>query len=336
MKKSIFSVLLILIFVLSIFISCKTTPKLEEGQPGTLGWVTAARQKAIDFESPAYFPSEWEELESRYETINKEPQKEEVYNALADSYNDLFKKTVPLYAQAREDEIMEAREPLITSGFSRQFPEFVKAADDKTLAALDLYEAEEYYPAKAAAAESLANYQELQLGMKAYLARQEAIDRGFVQYDQQNFAKADEIAQKAISEYDAGNRESAVESTEEALLRYNIVLSNGWVAYAAERRKMASEQRQLALNERANIASRESFRSAENVFVQAEEFLTGENFDEAAVAYTDADALFAVSRIETEEKRVRAQEAIRTANERVGTSSETAIEAERIIEGGSR
>jgi len=337
MKKSILFVLLISILTLSMFITCKTPPpKLEDGQPGTLGWVLAARQRAIDFESPAYFPSEWEELEKQFIVMTIDSHKVEDYNALADAYDAIFKKTIPLYAQAKEDELMAAREPIVTSGFGKYFPEYLKKADDISLAAQAQYEAEDYYKARDTAAKALEEYKELQKGVSVYLARQEIIDRGFTQYDNENFRKADETANEAINEYDAGNKTAAIDKADEALLRYNIVLSNGWVAYASDRKDAASKERELAIADRANVAARETFRNAEALYVQSEELFIAKDYENSAIAFTEAEAVFGIARIETEEKRVRAQHAIRQAETAIGVSGEAAMEAERIIQGGAR
>jgi hypothetical protein len=324
MKKYIFSVLLIVL----IGVSCATTPDAGEA----ISRANEARQRAIDFESPEYFPSEWEEAEALFAAADNAA----LYNAAADAYDELFRKTIPLYAQAREDEIMAVREHLIHTGFTDCFPEYLKNADEIALAAQEQYEAGDYYGARDTAAEAMNEYETLMLGARIFLARQEIIDRGFTQYDYDNFLRADEVAQTAISEFDASNRQAAIESAEEALLRFNLVLANGWVAYAADRRAAAALERELALAERANIAVRDIFREAETFFTQAEEFFAAENYSDAAIAYIEAEALYAISRKETAERRARAEEVIRMAEEKIEESSEAAAGAERLIEGGTR
>jgi len=354
-KRYIF--LFLLITVVLIFISCKTTPpvdtaaeaeKIVEVLPSAVSeYLTKAqkaRQRAVDFESPAYFPSEWEEIEAKYEEIGKMPKTTPgeiqeariAYDEVTAAYDALFEKTVPLYAQAREDEILAAREVVIQSGFSRQFPEYLKTADDLTLTALNQYEAKDYYTARDTAAKALNEYETLQLGANVYLARQEAADRNFINYDPENFAKADEVAGDALKEYDSGNRETAVTKAEEALLRYNLVLANGWTAYAGERNSSAGRERELAVSERANIASREQFRVAEVMYNSAGEELAAGNFNKAAISFTEAEALYAIARQDTADKKKRAEEAIRIAGEKIETSGETAQDADKLIEGGSR
>ena len=302
------------------------------------------RKRAIDFDSPAYFPSDWETIEAMYDDADNLPKSTDAeiqqaavsYNAVADAYDELFRKTVPLYAQAREDEVMAARDELISTGFTDYVPEYLQNADKIALAAMDQYDAGDYYGARDTAAKALDEYETLMIGAKVFLTRQEIIDRGFIKYDPENFDKAEEVVTTAMDEYEAGNREAAIAAAEEAQLRYNVVLENGWTAYAADRKKSAVLERELALAERANIATRDIFREGETIFNQAEEIFESENYRDAALLYTDAEAIYVISRQETEDKRRRALEVIRIAEEKIEESNETAVEAERIIEGGPR
>ena len=350
--KKIIPVFMLLLLTALISVSCKTTPPAKESGQSSIpealkepiARVEVARQRAIDFESPAYFPSEWEEIEIKYRvvgTMSKLDNQEilhtaAAYNSVAESYDGLFKKTVPLYAQAREDEILAAREKLIHTGFTEYFPDYLEAADNITLAALEQYEDEEYYTARETASKALNEYETLLLGADVYLARQEIVDRDFVKYDEENFNKADSVAETAIEEYEAGIKDKAIEHAQEALLRYNLVLSNAWTAYSAELRISAGKERELALEERANIASRDLFRDAETVFNDAGDNIKKESYHQAAIQYIEAEAMFALARKDTAERRQRAEAAIRMAEEKIEESSESGMEAERIIEGGSR
>jgi len=358
MKKNVFHLLLIIVMMALIVISCKSTPDTSDtsaekeaakaaeleaemnaraiAEAGRVNEAKtkaqAARQQALDFQCHDYFPSDWEGLEAQYEAAENAAE----YSTAENAYNELFRKTIPLYAQAREDEIIAARDQLIGTGFTQYFPQYLKDADDIALAAYDQYEAGDYYKSRETAAEALNEYETLLTGARVFLARQEIIDRGFIQYDSDNFSKADEVIQTAIEAYETGNKEEAVASAEEALLRYNLVLANGWTTYASERKDTAVLEREQALTERANIASRDTFREAESFYNQAEEQFAQKNFNDAALFYVEAEALYAISRQETAERRLRAEEAIRMAEEKIGESSESAIEAERLIEGGVR
>jgi hypothetical protein len=341
MKKYIFFVFLTLVTL--TFAYAQSSATLDDlNEPS--GKAEEARKRAMDFESPSYFPSEWEAIEAHYTEARSVSEASQSaiqqaissLNSIIGEYDELFKKTIPLYAQAREDEIIAAREDLIKTGFAFIFPEFVKNADTIALTAQEQFEAEDYYTARETAAAALKEYETLLVGAKLNTARQQIIDRDFTQYDQENFEKADEVTKEALTLYEAGDKQGAVDKAEEALLRYNIVLTNGWVAYAGERKASAILERERSINDKVNIATREAFREAEAIFTHAEEDLAAENYEAAAILFTDSEARFAIARQETEEKRVKAMLALRLAQERIDESVETAIEAERIIEGGSK
>ena len=491
MRKSIF-IALLPVFIFAVSLSAQEAEVTAPPQSGVdisglrdqMIQIEEARKMAIDFESPAYFPSDWEAVESSYaignllvriinitgitadETeLSKLSERDveegkEWLGKIQEIYNELFRKSIPLYAQAREDEIMAIRDELIGTGLVGYFPEYLRSADIKALKALDQYESEEYYTARETAVTAMDEYQALLLGANTYLTReelistgltevypellesaddnalaaldiyetddyiaaqeagasvlaeyetlviganivhriealintglprqypdflsyadslafdavdqfeaeeydaskniaaeaydayndlytaaviylrrQEILNRGFYVYDVENFDNADEIALDAIDLYEAGNRAAAMEKAEEVQLRYNVLLTNGWISYAADQQTFASVERERAIADRVHIAMREAFRAADFVFNQAGESFITERYEEAAALFTDAEALFVVAIGETAERRRRAEEAIRMAEEEIEESMGAAIEAERIIEGGSR
>jgi len=306
--------------------------------------VEEARKRAMDFECPDYFPSDWEAIEARYADAGTLPtstdaevqQATAALNAVADAYDELFKKTVPLYAQAREDEIIAARNDLIATGLTSSYPEYLRAADENALRALSQYEAGDYYAARDTAASALYEYQALYAAAQVYLTRQEILDRNFNVYDPDGFNKADDIAWAAVDAYEAGNMKAAGDYAEDALSRYRALLAAGRAAYAGNLRDAAASARQRALNIRANVAVRDYFREADALFSRAEADMKAERYEEAAQLYPETEARFLTAIRDTEEKRRIAEEAIREAEEKIEASDETAKNAEAVIEGGSR
>ncbi|MDR2597771.1 MAG: hypothetical protein LBC76_10700 [Treponema sp.] len=194
----------------------------------------AARKRAVDFESPDYFPSEWDAADSMYvtaanipKTIGNIQQLAEMFDNAANSYDDIFRKTIPLYAQAREDEIMTVREKLINTGFKKYFPDYLRTADNKALFALSQFETGDFYDARDTAADALNEYEILYTGAKILQIRREIIEHDFVKYDAGNFEKADDAAQTANDEFKAGNNKAALINAEDALRCYDNVLANG-------------------------------------------------------------------------------------------------------------
>ena len=354
MRKNYFFILLIVLLGL---VSCKSTPdkttdtsKTDVPNAEALNALNsaasraeAARKRAMDFDTPTYFPSEWEEPEAKYNNAGSVPRDSEeniqkaigLYNEAASSYDSLFEKAHPLYAQAREDEIIAVRDELLATGLYYYFPEYLDGADVVALKAWDKYENKDYYGAKETAAQSLEIYTTLKSGAFAYLARQEIVKRGFDEYDADNFDKADEAGEKAIDAYGDGDIKSAHDNADEALLRYNLVLNTGWAAFVVEKEAAAGAERQKAIDAKANVAVRDAFNAANNKYEQGVASLKAEKYAEAGGFFEDSEAQFIeVTRI-TEEKRLHAEDAIREAEERAEASDEAARRAEEIIEGGS-
>ena len=119
---------MLLLVAAFISVSCKSTPEtkelpreekpaepVERVQRPDMNMVNeakaktdAAKKQANDFETHAYFPSEWEAIEARFKAAERMPKNNSdetqkaaaEYDAITAAYDEIFKKTVPLYAQA--------------------------------------------------------------------------------------------------------------------------------------------------------------------------------------------------------------------------------------------
>jgi hypothetical protein len=366
MKNRYKVVFLLLTPVLFVVFACKSAPKQTESSPPaveTPASVTPgapaqtvldalnqaiaraenSRKKASDFESPSYFPSDWEAAEDQYNsagklarnTVDEVQQATARYNRAADMYDDLFKKTVPLFAQAREDEIITARNEALAAGLSDTFPDYLLDVDRIVTQTLAQYEGEDYYAARDSAYAARDRYQALKIGADAYLKRQEIVERDFIAYDPENFDKADGIGRAALNDYQSGNIEQARNGAEEAELRYNLVLKTGWASYAADRGAAAGVERQKALDLKANVAVKEEFNAASDIYNRAGASLSAEKYEDAAVLYTQAETRFIVISQTAAEKRREAEDALKAAEQKMKESDETAKRAELILEGGT-
>ena len=346
-------------------ISCKSTPEQTPEQPpvppvetpvapdgpsqdalndldAAIARAEEARKRASDFESVIYFPSDWENAESEYAAAGQlsRTTEDEVreaaaqYNALTGVYDGLFKRVVPLYAQAREDEITAARDEALLTGLKDSFPDYLTDADRTAVQALDQFEAEDYYAARDTAFLARDKYRALKAGGEAYNKRQEIVNRDFVSYDPENFNKADESGLAAVEAYEAENIEAAQEQAEEAGLRYNLVLNTAWAAHVAERRLAADGERQKALDLKANVAVKAEFDAALAIYNQAASSVQAENYTEAVSLYGQSEAQFMAVGKTAEEKRREAEQAIQEAEQKILESEENAKKAELILEGG--
>jgi len=364
MKKFPFFAPFIAVLLILPYFSCKSTPppKAETppaaaaatagraASPALMGDLNAAkaraeesRKKAADFDSSTYFPSDWEAAEAQFAKGGQASQNNEdsvrdgiaAYNAAADAYDSLFKLTIPLYAQAREDEIVALRDNLIANGGRDYFPEPLSTADKIALAALAQYEAEDYYTAKDTADQALMMYQTLTSAYNAWLARLEIEEREFRSYDPDNFQRAGEILDEAMSAYGTEDYTSAYENANEALNRYNLVLSAGWAAQAEQYAARAATARKAALDVKADVAVKLVFSEADTSYKSGVGAMDAKKYAEAAKQFFDAEGLFTAATISTLEKRGIAEQTIEEANRKIEESDETARLAELIIEGGA-
>jgi hypothetical protein len=334
--------------------SCKSTPKqppveeprgkLSSDELGSAAArAEAARKLAVDFECPAYFPSDWESVEGRYMEAQGLPRDTEekmqnaigVYNEITGIYEGLFDRTIPLYAQAREDEIIAARDEIKSTSLISSYPDYLSGADQTALEALAKYEGKDYYAARDTSTKALTMYQILKTGGNAYLSRKEILSHEFVSYDTENFDKAEEAGKAAIDAYDKGDLKAAGGNADEALLRYNLVRNAGWAVCISELETSANAERQKALAHKANVAARDVFNAGNALFDQAAGLQDAAQYADAAAMYTEAEAQFAEATRIAEEKRLLAEEAIREAEEKIEASDEAARQAEIVIGGES-
>jgi len=323
-------------FIYIPFVSAQTNGDLDSA-------VTRAeetRKMAGDFEGNLYFPGEWEAAESQYAKaglmLDDTGNAIRAYNEAADAFDHVFELAVPLYAQAREDEIMAIRGYLITLGARKEFSEYLLEADRTALQAYTQYEAEDYYSAKDSAVYALQKFNVLETAFNAWLVRVEIWERGFTSYDPANFDLGGEKLTGAVDMYMAGDLAGAREKAEEALSIYNLTLSTAWASYAELRSSLAEGERLAALDMKTDIAAREFFRIADSDNKTALELLESKQYEDAAKLFINAEAMFVIASITTLEKRRAAAAAIRNANEKIEESGIIARNAEINIKGGPK
>jgi hypothetical protein len=302
----------------------------------------SARKRAEDFDAPSYFPAEWGEAEAGYRGITVDRSSagavrdaERRYNAAADAYDEIFKNTIPRYAQDLEDELLRARAAAIAAGIEDLAPDYLAAADQVVLGAEDRLLAEDYYGADAAAREALDRYRSLAAGAEGYHVREEIVRRDFAGFDADNFDRGDAALREAAGAFEAGAPAEALRGAEESKLRYTQALRNGWAAYAAQLQALARRERQNALDAKANMAVKEEFAGVERIYNQAETSFRAEGYEDAAGLYIRSEAGYVAVAQTAREKRRIAEAAILAAEQKLAESESVVREAEAILEGGA-
>jgi len=329
MRKSPFIAVFIVCFIVCMpVVWAQTAGDLDSAFAGA----QESRKKAGDFEANLYFPGEWEAAEGKYaqaQLISDLNKSITTLNEAADAFDRVFGLAIPLYAQAREDEIMAVRGYLTTLGARDSFPEYIMDADKAALLALTQYEAKDYYTARDSAAKALQKFNVLETAFNAWLLRQEIRERGFAGYDPERFELGDEIITGAMDAYMADDLEGAWKKAEEALAMYNLVLSTSWASYAELRSSLAEGERLAALDMKTDIAAREFFKIADSENKVALDLLESKQYEDAAKLFIDAEAMFVIASITTLEKRRAAAAAIRNANEKIQESDRIARNARK-------
>jgi len=238
MKKTLFLVLCTVVIIAVPCFAQGAEPADELNAAKTRA--NEARVRASDFE-PAYFlPNEWKAAETLYGNAGAQ-NIPALFNASADVYNAIFEKTIPLFAQSRENEIMELRGNLIGIGARDAYPNYMVPADRMAVLAFDQYEAQDYYESKNSAAEALLMYQALTGASNAWLVRQEIREKRLEPYAPDGYNNAGETLSEAMDAYDSGNYSLSEEKSEEATQKYRVVLSDA-------RRNRATHAIQAAQN----------------------------------------------------------------------------------------
>jgi hypothetical protein len=134
--------------------------------------------------------------------------------------------------------------------------------------------------------------------------------------------------------YRADNLPLAKEIAEEALLRYQLLLSTAWAEYAGVRSEMSEGERLAATDMKTNIAARDYFSMADTDNKAARELLESEEYEEAAKLFINSEAMYVISSMSALEKRRIATEVLKEALDKIEESDRAAREAEAIIEGG--
>ncbi len=320
-------------------------PVTESSLAEALARAEKSRKQAFDLDAPAAFAEDWKKAEDFFLAGREKAQVKtqlsyseaiKAYTNAADAYDELARKALPIYAEARRKELEKARADAVKAGAERLLPAQLAAADKVADTAQNQFESGDYYTAIATAQEARTRYIILKTGLDALSVQQEIDRRDFAQYDASNYSLAEQKLQASQQAYDAGDVSTAQNNAEEALLRYRLVLNKGREMYASGRSKSALAERQAAQDLKANVAVKSDFERAQVVFTDAEQAFKAEKYDEAADLYAQAEALYAEVKTVAAEKRAKALETMQAAQQKITATEDAAKKADTVLEGGSR
>ena len=300
----------------------------------------AARVRAQGVDAASYFPEDWDSAESRYgeadragspATLGEARNRADEWRQITGVYDDLYGKALPLFAEDKARQLLAAREAALDAGARDILPDRFDATDELAQSVQDKYDNGDYSGALADGTTAYDRYTVLKTVADAYALKQEADAYDFITYDPENYEAGADAGNQAVDLFDQGSLADAGESAGEAVNRFNLVLENGWIGYTNERSAMAQSWRQAALEAKANVAVRNEYQNADRTYNEAHVALRAGNFVEAADLFERSGILFRQSRDAAVEKQVRAEEAIRLAEQKVSESEVNARNAQEII-----
>jgi hypothetical protein len=295
---------------------------------------------ARDFGGERYLPEETAAADTRYAALKPgapgtEAEAREALAAvlgLAETYEGIFERALPSYAEDRTAEIREVRERAVFMGILAYSPERLDVADDAGDEARRLYEdGEDYYAARDAAGVAEDRYRALALGAEALNEAYEIEFYEFGALDPEGYTEANRLFDGGLAAYDSGEVGDALAAAGSSLALYRGILDRGMKVYAGERRLAAEAERGYAEECKAPVAVRAEFESAARIFGLGEAAYGREEYREAANLYFQAEFGFAAAATTAEEKRLRAEAAIRRAEEVTAASEVVAQNAEDLI-----
>ena len=232
-------------------------------------------------------------------------------------------------AEEKLQELDIVREEAVEAGIQNwdKLPDRFNNVDNTASSARDKFGKEDYNGALADASDALERYRILKTIAGAHNLKQEADKRNFFQYDEENYNLGLDAGNSAVDYFDQGSLARAAESAGESVLRFTDVLLNGWKAYAEEKGNEAEEWRQAALDVRANVAVRDMYQEADKVYERAFVDMRSDEHRTAADLFDQSKGLFRRSRDAAVDKRTKAEEALRQAEQKVSQSGENAKNA---------
>jgi len=246
---------------------------------------------------------------------------------------------------------------VISKGVVQLAAEKRKAADDMKAAALkegaDQKNADRFGPADqaytaAAALVDAGKYEdaiggfdtarvEYEIAYKKTVAgelRQKIADGDFAKWDTGNFQLAENKygAESGLwaSNTDA-DRQADIDSLDEAILRYNLVVQKGREMVATGAKTKTDDAKARSDSIKADVAVKDLYDTAQSTYNDATTKLASQDYDTATTDFNTATDQFDAAYQEAAKKRAAAQAAMQAADQATAQSQKTAQDADSIV-----
>ena len=243
MKIKYFWRILTGLFVLFTAVSCRTAPPIQphlDALDAAVERAEAARALAMDFEAPAFFPSEWADADSlfayavqerRTETIEEIQTSTERFNISADALEAVAAMSIARSFENMERDLAQARADAVAVGAVTLAPELLSHADDTVAAFRAMRQAGDFAAARDTASNALDMYSIINLLLQVDEIR-DRIAYPLEQLAPDYLLQADTAVYDAAQRWYAGDYSGALTGAVQALAM-NSALETMLFAYAA-------------------------------------------------------------------------------------------------------
>jgi hypothetical protein len=173
------------------------------------------------------------------------------------------------------------------------------------------------------------NYAELdEILTQARVKRQEIMNDRLNETAEQRFADADIMLTRATEAYETGDGavdDTAIEYGRGALAEFSAIIDEWWLAKVAGARDVSNEMQQEALKLKADVAAKQNYNFAAELHNKATAALGNKDYQVALEFYEEAAPAFSEAIKITNEKRIRAEQALELAEIKI-TESEKLVE----------
>lgn len=324
-----------------------TPPKTVEAGPAVsqeeldrlLAEAAAGKKRAFDLKLFEILPEDYKTADAAlaagktaYDAKDGPAAKEGLSKA-ASLFSDLNARGIVELSAVKRKNADDMRAAAVKAGAEGRASERFAPADASYAEAAKFAEAGEHEKAVAAFERARLLYE---LAYKRSLAsglRDDIEEKGYAAWDSGNHRLAENkyAEEERLFSAEGGEAELAagVDSLDEAVLRYNLVVQKGRQGIATGKKEGSDEAKARSEGIKANVAVKEGFAEALALYEEGKSQFAAGNYEEAAAAFEKAGLLFDEAYALAAEKRQRAEEAMRAAEAAAEESLRKAEAAEQ-------
>jgi hypothetical protein len=247
----------------------------------------------------------------------------------------LIQKATRLGAEKSQSGADAARVHAEGSGASELSTDAMELAAQAYAEGVAAMQAGDHAKADAAFAKATLMYDAAEKRSRAVKVKARIDEMGYAASDATNYQLANDKLAKADAEL-AGNPAAAVEAVEEALLRYNLVLSKGWELSAGGKKAKAEEFKLKSDEIKAEVAVKDDYIQAQLVWDSAVEAFAKGDFEYAAELFAKAETLFTDVYRKAAAKRAAAESAMQAAAAKRAESADAIKQADAALSAGTK